>query len=93
LDASVDYVMQRLQSCREEGPALGEDNPGTKLEHEAAELRRRLTADAVLDQDVIEAGVDLFGRVEQHLSKTCPPLTPRDQALMLIARSHAAESK
>ena len=70
-----------------------EGNPATKLEQGTANLRQQLRPSAALDQDVIEAGVDLFDRIEQHLSKRCLPLTVHDQALALIARSHATESK
>jgi Tfp pilus assembly protein PilF len=93
LSASLDYVMERLQGCQPRVATTADGNAATMLEHEAASLREQLTPSTVLDQDVIETGVDLFGRMEQHLSKTCPPLTAHDQALALIARSHATESK
>jgi tetratricopeptide (TPR) repeat protein len=93
LSASLDYVEQRLQACRHDDVGTTEDHPATMLAEEIATLRRQLKPSATVDQDVIEAGVDLFDRIEQHFSTRCPPLTARDQALALIARSHAAESK
>lgn len=93
LSASLDYIGQRIQGCRQEGPAAADGNPTTTLEHEIASLREQLKKSAVLDQDAVESGVELFGRIAQHLTKTCPPLTAHDQALALIARSHVTESK
>lgn len=94
LSASLDYVEQRLETCHPDGLAAPpEGNPTTTLEQEVAGLREQLKPPAVLDQDAIEAGVDLLDRIEKHLSTTCPPLGARDQALVLMARSHATESK
>ena len=93
LSASLEYVDQRVKGCQQAGaPGAGSNSPAT-LQQETANLREQLKPSAVIDQDTIEAGVDLFGRIERHLAKTCPPLTTRDQALTLIARSHATESK
>jgi hypothetical protein len=41
---------------------------------------------SVLEQDMIEAGVDLVHRIASHLSQTCGSLTARDRALALIGR-------
>jgi tetratricopeptide (TPR) repeat protein len=93
LAASLDYVEQRLQGCRPEGAAAAGGNPTAMLLQEAASLRGQVTRSAVIDQDVIEGGVDLLGRIEQRLAAACPPVTAHDRALALIARNHAAESK
>jgi len=93
LSASLDHVGQRLEACRGVAVAPGEGNQAAALQQEAARLRERLQSPAVVDQDVIEGGVDLLGRIERYMSNTCPPLGAPDQALALIARSHATESK
>jgi len=92
LTASLDYVEQRLGACRDAASAAPTGNPGAALEQEAASVRQQLKSSTV-DQDLIESGIDLFGRIEQHLAKACAPLSSRDQALALIARSHATDSK
>ena len=90
LAASLDYADERLKGCEQVG---AEPNSTATFQEEIANLHEQLKASAVIDQDSIESGVDLFGRIEQHLAKTCPPLTTQDQALALIARSHATDSK
>jgi tetratricopeptide (TPR) repeat protein len=92
LAASLDYADERLRSCEQVGTAAGPDSRAA-LQEEIAGLREQLKPSAVIDQDSIEAGVDLLGRIEQSLAKACPPLTAHDQALALIARSHATDSK
>jgi tetratricopeptide (TPR) repeat protein len=91
--ASMDYLDERLAACRPAGPAMEQPHSPATLEQEAASLRERLKASTPLEQDAIEASVDLFGRIEQYVSKTCPPPTARDQALTLIARTHALDSR
>ena len=93
LSASLDYVDERLKGCRQTGAKAAGGSSTATLQEETANLHQHLKPSAVIDQDSIEAVVDLFGRVEQHLAKTCLPLTTRDQALALIARSHATDSK
>jgi tetratricopeptide (TPR) repeat protein len=93
LAASLDYVEQRLQDCHGRGAADAGASPTSPVEQELAGLREQLKPSALLDQDAIEGGVDLVGRIEQQLATACLPLTARDQALALIAQSHAAESK
>ena len=92
LSASLAYVDGRLKGCSQVGGAA-EGNSTATLQEEIASLHEQLKPSAVIDQDSIEAGVDLFGRIEQHLARACPPLTTHDQALALIARSHATDSK
>src|SRR5262249_6358354 len=91
--ASLDYLDQRLTACIPAGPSTDEPHPAVGLEQEAASLREQFKESTSLEQDAIEASVDLFGRIEQYLSKTCPPPTARDQALTLIARTHAMDSR
>jgi tetratricopeptide (TPR) repeat protein len=91
--ASLDYVDQRLTACIAAGRSTGEPQTAATLAQEAATLREQLKASTPLEQDAIEEGVDLFGRIEQYVSQTCPPPTARDQALTLIARMHAMVSR
>ena len=69
LSASLDYVEQRLKACHPDDVGVAEGHPTTTLEQETAILREQLKSSAVLDQDVIETGVDLFDRIEQHLEQ------------------------
>jgi hypothetical protein len=89
----LDYLVERLKGCLPAGAPTSEPHPAVALEQEAAGLLDDLKGSAALEQDAVEASVDLFDRIEQLLSKTCLPLTARDQALTLIARSHATDSK
>jgi tetratricopeptide (TPR) repeat protein len=91
--ASLDYVALRLKSCPPTSAGTTDAVSIPTLEHEAATLRQQVKPSAPLDQDVIEASVDLVDRIQQYLSKACPPLTARDQALTLIARAHATDSR
>jgi tetratricopeptide (TPR) repeat protein len=91
LSTSLDFVGDRLTACHT-GSAAAESDPA-RFEQETSDLREHLQTSPVLDQDVIETGVDLIGRIEQYLARACPPSTPRDQALALIAGSHATPSK
>jgi tetratricopeptide (TPR) repeat protein len=93
LFAALDYVEQRVQDCRQTRAAESDTNPTHTLDQEVVRVRDQLKPSALLDQDAIEGGVDLVGRIEQQLANACPPLTARDQALALIAQSHATESK
>jgi tetratricopeptide (TPR) repeat protein len=93
LAVSLDYLDERLKGCLPADAPTGEPHPAVALEQEAASLLDDLKRSAALEQDALEASVDLFDRIEQLLSKTCLPLTARDQALTLIARSHATDSK
>jgi tetratricopeptide (TPR) repeat protein len=93
LDASLDFLDQRLTACMPAAAPTEEPRPGIALQQETARLHDQLKTSAPLEQDVIEASVDLFDRIEQYLSKTCPPLTERDQALTLVARAHATDLK
>jgi tetratricopeptide (TPR) repeat protein len=93
LSESLDYVAQRLQRCEAKGGRSAEVNVTRTLDQETDRLREQVRSSAALEQDVLEAGVDLLGRVEQHLAKTCPPLSARDQALALIARRDATASR
>jgi len=93
LAASLDYVGERLQTCRPDTTSAADASPTTMFEQETASLRERLKPAEGLDQDDIEAGVNLLGKIEQQLARRCPPASPRDEALGLIAREHGTESK
>jgi tetratricopeptide (TPR) repeat protein len=93
LDADVSYAQQRLADClagREPKPA-SVDEP--TLVGELQTFERQLRRPAALDQDTIESGVDLIGRVEQEVLEHCGSPTPVDHALVLIARQHAVDSR
>jgi tetratricopeptide (TPR) repeat protein len=91
--AWLDYANQRLQTCGHLEPAVSDGNAAATLEQEAADLQKQLKRTGSLDHDIIETVVDLLARVELHVANTCPPITTKDQALALIARKNATESK
>jgi tetratricopeptide (TPR) repeat protein len=91
--ASLDYLDQRLTACIPASSSTDESHPAAALKQEAKNLQQQLKASTPLEQDAVESSVDFVGRVEQYVSKTCPPTTARDQALTLIARTHALESR
>jgi tetratricopeptide (TPR) repeat protein len=93
LAGSLEYLDQRLRRCVASGAPADELPPTQALEQEIASLRVQLRPSTPLEQDVIEGGVDLFDRIEQYVSKTCPPPTARDQAVMVIAHGHATASR
>ena len=59
---------------------------GVALQQEADSFAAETRRVSVLEQDMIEAGVDLVHRIVNHLSQTCGSLTARDRALALIGR-------
>lgn len=89
LAANVSHVEQRLAEClgQRAEPASAEEQA---RQHQLEELQRRLRSPTVLDQDAIEAGVDLVDRTELQALAGCGPAAPVDRALLLIARRHGA---
>jgi tetratricopeptide (TPR) repeat protein len=61
----------------------------TDVLQEAAEFQEQLASSAILEQDTIEAGIELVYRLEQEAEKACGPPTPLDRALLLIGREHS----
>jgi tetratricopeptide (TPR) repeat protein len=90
LVANFAFAQQRLDTCFESRKP-GDDVAA--LQNEAKAFRGRLAKSAVLEQDMVEAGVDLIERLEQEIARHCAPPTALDQALALIGRAHGADVK
>lgn len=88
LVANVTYVRQRMQACIEAGNGSADS---AALENEATIFETQLTHPGILEQDTVEAGVDLIDRLERDIVTRCGPVTALDHALALIGRRHEAE--
>jgi hypothetical protein len=73
-----------------QGSAVAE---AAALRDEGNDFEGRLAKDDILDQDDIEAGLDLVYRIAQHVSTACGAQTPLDRALLLLARPHGADAR
>jgi tetratricopeptide (TPR) repeat protein len=84
LASDVAYTGERLNAC-----VAGDRGSDTDaaLQKDAREFGDRLKA-PTLEQETIEAGLDLIERIERHVVDTCGPASTTDRALLLIAREH-----
>jgi tetratricopeptide (TPR) repeat protein len=89
LVGNVEYARQRLAAC------IGEHPPdeNVALQGELDDFATSLRRSSAIDQDMIEAGVDLVLRAAQEIVKDCAPATPRDRALVLIGRQHSGAAR
>jgi tetratricopeptide (TPR) repeat protein len=93
LEADLSYAEHRLADCvAQQGSASSPADEPT-LVNELQTFERRLRRAPTLDQDTIEAGIDLIDRVEHHALERCGSPTPLDQALLLITREHGVDSR
>jgi Tfp pilus assembly protein PilF len=91
LTRSLRYVEGRLSECNLRGSdrAVTGDTDALKRDLEAFSLQ--LGRSAALEQDTIEASVDLIHRAAADLAQACGPATTSDRALMLIGRDGDAK--
>src|SRR3954468_542623 len=89
----VEYARDRLAGCIAGRAESGATDEETELVHELDVWRGTLSKAAALDQDAIEAGVDLLERVERRVTEACGPPSAMDRALTLKARQHAADTR
>jgi tetratricopeptide (TPR) repeat protein len=90
---SIAYADQRLMTCLEHAPGGQADAEAETMRHEAQAFAEHLQRSRTLEADTIEAGVELADRIAQRVLQTCPPATPHDRALILIARLHGVEQR
>ncbi len=91
LIAEFAYARQRFSDCMAHvliGRVMSDDERA--LDDQAGLFQTQLRTPAIHDADTIDAGVDLIGRLEGIATAACPPASPRDRALLLIAQSHGA---
>jgi tetratricopeptide (TPR) repeat protein len=92
LEANLTYLQQRLVDCNAQH---GQSVSGGRyaLQNDLQSFRERLRRSPTLDQDTIEAGVDLIDRTERDAIASCGSSTAVDRALVLIAKQHGAASQ
>jgi ElaB/YqjD/DUF883 family membrane-anchored ribosome-binding protein len=93
LVADLTYAQERLNSC-------AADRAGEPASDDAQTLRREAQAFADqghrpknVDQDTVEAGMDVITRIERYVTEHCGPPTAFDQALVLIGQQHGADAR
>ena len=90
LVGDIEYVDQRIGACNENGNG---SDASTALADDAEAFKAQLAKPGALEQDTVEAGVDLIERVEAEIARRCGPITPLDQALALIGRQHRVDAR
>jgi tetratricopeptide (TPR) repeat protein len=85
------YAEERLTVCLAQRG--GRTDAMTVVQSDMDTFADQLKPRDVMDQDTIEAGVDLIDRIEHQVEQQCGPLTARDQALLLIGRQHGADAR
>jgi hypothetical protein len=60
---------------------------------ETSAFEQQLTKTGALEQDAVEAGVDLIDRLEDEIGQRCGPSTSLDKALALVGRRHPTDSR
>jgi Flp pilus assembly protein TadD len=85
LTDDLEYARQRVAACAGGNAA---DADRAALDTDARAFGDQLRKPGVLEQDTVEAGVDLIDRLQREIARRCGPLTALDQALALIGRTH-----
>lgn len=96
LMSNLEYARQRLDACGAASPSSAQGAASqSALVDEAANFATdtRTSRKAAIDQDSLEAGVDLVDRIASYNATHCAPLMPRDQALLLISRRHTGGAR
>ncbi|MEP7117620.1 MAG: tetratricopeptide repeat protein [Acidobacteriota bacterium] len=89
LIAGFAYASDRYARCL--GETEGAPGPtANALQDEALAFEQRLRPGQDRQEDTVEAGVILTGRLVDAASSRCPPANARDQALSIIARQGSA---
>jgi tetratricopeptide (TPR) repeat protein len=93
LIADFSYAQQRVSTCLEQHSGGHPTGDELALQSDAQAFADQMKPPAILEQDTIEAGVDLIDRLEQLVIQRCGPPSPLDRALILIGRQHRAEAQ
>jgi tetratricopeptide (TPR) repeat protein len=93
LEGDFSYAQQRLSACLEQRPAGSSSDVVSGLQSEARTFEDQLKSPSALEQDTVEAGIDLITRIEHVVVQQCGPPTALDRALGLIGRQHGAEPR
>jgi tetratricopeptide (TPR) repeat protein len=93
LIADFSYAQQRLNTCLEQRADTQASDERVAVQAEAQAFADQLQPKRILDQDTVEAGVDLIYRTERRVAQRCGPLSAPDQALLLIGRQHGGDAR
>jgi tetratricopeptide (TPR) repeat protein len=74
-------------------PEAGDDTLLGDVLSEAQTFGAHLRTSRSFDEDAIEHGLELVARLERAAVDRCPPATPRDRALMLVAARHGSSGQ
>jgi Flp pilus assembly protein TadD len=92
--SDLSYAQTRLQACLARDPAAQSVPDLSALAADAQTFVDQLPSRGYgLEQDTIENGFDVIARIERRMQDSCGPSTPRDRALMLIARQHGGDPR
>jgi Tfp pilus assembly protein PilF len=87
--SDLDYVRGRMAACMSAQTSSSPAEADAALEQEAKAFADELEHTSSLDQDTIEAGVDLVDRIARRIVSVCEAPAPRDRAMILIGREHS----
>jgi Flp pilus assembly protein TadD len=93
LMTDIDDAQDRLNACSATrvGGQPSDEDPG--LREEASAFADQIRRSKGIDQDTVEAGMDVINRIERQVTVHCGPPTALDEALVLIGRQHGVESR
>jgi tetratricopeptide (TPR) repeat protein len=91
--ADLTYARERATACAGQRPSSGGTAAASSIREAAEALDHQLKASTALEQDSVEAGVDLVYRLTRAAAEACGPPTALDQALILIGREHGGETR
>jgi tetratricopeptide (TPR) repeat protein len=94
LTDGLSHAEERLDRCLAQSSS-GDTAPndGSSLRVETQTFETQLSHSGPLEEDTIEAGVELIDRVERFIGERCPPWDPLDRALVLIAQHHGIDQR
>lgn len=89
--ANIAYARQRLTVCLSGRPSGRIDDQDFALQQQLAAFDERNARSGRLEQDTIEAGVDLVDRIARRAVEECGPETSADRALRIIGHRHRGD--
>lgn len=89
LTTDLDHARDRLSAClAQNGGTAAAGSDGEAVQRETQAYLDQMQQQRILDQDTVEAGVDVIDRIERVVTDRCGPGTRLDQALLRIGRQH-----
>ena len=87
------YATERLTACLAQRRGGQPSDDELALRDEAEAFDGQLASSRIVEEDVIESGVDLISRIERAVAQGCAPSTLLDRALILIGQRHGASRR